>query len=183
MTEIILSFSPKVFPSLLTGEKRFEYRGRLPKGDLRAYLYLFSPIKAIVGYLDLGERLEVSSLLAGDLAESAKARLSRFTETYASPIKALALFDEALSLEAIRKLGGKPPQSFAYAQTYPLLAEVLTGRLAKTYAINPNQELEGVGWFSQELIAQYSLRIPLPEPLLGYFLKQSVRGADRGVSG
>lgn len=109
MREIILSFSSQVFPSLLTGKKQFEYRGRLPQGDLRAYLYLSSPVKALVGYLDLGERLEVASLVASDLAEPIKTRLARFTETYASPIKVLALFDEGLSLEDIRELGGQAP--------------------------------------------------------------------------
>lgn len=171
MTEILLSFSPKVFPSLLTGQKHFEYRGRLPKGELRAYLYLSSPVKAIVGYLELGEGLEVPSLLASDLGEPIKARLSRFTETYASPIKVLALFDEGLPLEVIRELGGQAPQSFVYAQTYPLLAEMLAGRSARTYPINPDQELEALGWFSDELIERYPLRISLPKALLSYFSK------------
>lgn len=172
MTAIILSFSPRVFPSLLTGEKQFEYRGRLPQGELRAYLYLSSPVKAIVGYLDLGERLEVASLLASDLGEPIKTRLARFTETYASPIKALGLFDEGLSLEDIRELGGQAPQSFVYAQTYPLLAEVLGNRSARTYPINPDQDLEGLGWFSQELLEQYPPAIPLPESLLCHFPKK-----------
>lgn len=172
MTAIILSFSPQVFPSLLTGKKQFEYRSRFPKGELRAYLYLSSPVKAIVGYLDLGERLEVASLLASDLGEPIKTRLARFTETYASPIKALGLFDEGLSLEDIRELGGQAPQSFVYAQTYPLLAEVLGNRSARTYPINPDQDLEGLGWFSQELLEQYPPAIPLPESLLCHFPKK-----------
>lgn len=179
MTAIILSFSPQVFPSLLTGKKQFEYRARLPKGNLRAYLYLSSPVKAIVGYLDLGERLEVASLLASDLAEPVKTRLSRFKETYASPIKALGLFDEGLSLEDIRELGGQAPQSFAYAQTYPLLAEVLGNRSARTYLINPDQDLEGLGWFSQELLEAYPQLLSMPDGLLRYFPK-SVLGSGKG---
>lgn len=171
MKALILSFSPAVFPSLLTGQKQFEYRKRLPKGDLRAYLYLSSPVKAIVGYLDLGERLEVSDLLASDLAEPIKARLFRFTETYASPIRSFGLFDEPVPLETIRELGGQPPQSFVYAQTYPLLAEALRGQSASVYPINPNQALDGLGWFSYELIERYPLRISLPKALLSYFSK------------
>lgn len=169
MREIILSFSPQVFPSLLTGKKQFEYRGRLPQGDLRAYLYLSSPVKALVGYLDLGERLSFADLLVSDLAEPIKTRLARFTETYASPIKALALFDEGLSLATIRELGGQAPQSFAYAQTYPFLAEVLRKQVAGVYPINPEQKLDDLGWFSQELLDRHPKVIPLPEYLLGHF--------------
>ncbi|MFA9493230.1 hypothetical protein [Streptococcus sp. E17BB] len=174
MKALILSFSPAVFPSLLTGQKQFEYRKRLPKGDLRAYLYLSSPVKAIVGYLDLEERLEISDLLASDLAEPIKARLFRFTETYAFPIKSLGLFDEPVPLETIRELGGQPPQSFVYAQTYPLLTEALCGQSASVYPINPNQALDGLGWFSQEILNQHPRVIPLPASLLCHFPKEKI---------
>ena len=64
MRSIIFSFKPEIFPALLTAEKRFEYRSRIPEGELDAYIYLSSPVKKIVGKMRLGARLRILDLVS-----------------------------------------------------------------------------------------------------------------------
>lgn len=170
MTAIILSFQPQFFQSLLTGKKHFEYRSRLPKGQLRAYLYLSSPVQQLVGYLDLAEGLDLSELLKRDLPPETRRRLANHRDEgarFASPIVAIGLFEEPISRQTARDISSfHPPQGFSYAKTYPELHQLLLTRAAKTYPINPDQSQELLGWFSHELLAAYPVIIPLPSRLM-----------------
>lgn len=172
MKKILISFLPEVFPALLTGEKRFEYRSRLPEGEIEAYIYLSSPVKMITGRMRLGERLLIRDLL-DNANDEIRCKLEKHMgegSVYCSPILSLSLFDQPISLDEARKLDADfcAPQGFVYLERYPALCVKLEEANLSFYEINPTCSREGLGLFSSEIKRLYPRRIEMP-PYLNCF--------------
>ena len=60
MKTILISFQPKWFEQIKSGEKIFEYRTQFPKEPVRAYMYVSKPVQAITGYIEFGERIALT---------------------------------------------------------------------------------------------------------------------------
>ena len=54
MRTILLSFKPKWFNKIISGEKIFEYRNAFADNEVLAYMYVSTPIKQVVGILHGG---------------------------------------------------------------------------------------------------------------------------------
>lgn len=59
MKTILISFQPKWFEQIKSGEKIFEYRTQFPKEPVKAYMYVSKPVQAITGYIEFGNRLSL----------------------------------------------------------------------------------------------------------------------------
>lgn len=172
MNRIIFSFKPEIFPALLTKEKQFEYRSRLPDGDLEAYIYLSSPIKMIVGKMKLGQRLRLVDLIQEVDAEY-KRDLERHIEegsNYCSPILSLSLFATPVTLAEAKRLSPNfsAPQGFLYLSNHPALRDKLENIEMSVYEINPTQSKAKLGLYSTEIIKEYPPKIQIPAYLTHY---------------
>lgn len=56
MRTMLLSFKADVYKRVLSGEKIFEYRKVFPNEDIKAFLYVSFPIKAVTGIMYLKNR-------------------------------------------------------------------------------------------------------------------------------
>lgn len=169
MKRIIFSFKPEIFPALLTAEKRFEYRSRIPEGEVDAYIYLSSPVKKIVGKMHLGARLRILDIIS-ESEEDARKRLERHLEegaVYCSPILSLDIFDDPISLDTAQKVEPKfsPPQGYIYLDRLPYLYALLNTAGATRHYINPMKDMSGIGLYSTEIINKFPIRISSPDYL------------------
>lgn len=131
MKEIFLSFRPEYFKPVLYGIKKYEYRKRFCEEETRAYLYLSGKSRMVVGILELGcpIRLDLTREKYQNYPETLK-RVDEYIlsrDSYAIPIKSLALFKEPISLEEIRKEipGFMPPQMYYVLENHPILKALL----------------------------------------------------------
>lgn len=61
MRTILLSFKADVYKKVKTGKKIYEHRKFFPDGPIKAYLYVSTPIKSIVGIMHLDNKVEIES--------------------------------------------------------------------------------------------------------------------------
>lgn len=61
MRTMLLSFKADVYERVMTGEKIYEHRKVFPSEPIKAYLYVSSPIKSIVGIMHLNNKVEIES--------------------------------------------------------------------------------------------------------------------------
>lgn len=172
MKTIIISFKPEVFPALLTKEKKFEYRSKIPEGMLEVYLYLSSPVKMIVGKLILGERMPITELLNND-SKAVKANLEKHMSEgvkFCSPIISISLFRNPVSLAEAKAFSPNfsAPQLYTYAENYPELNKALKERIIDFYDINSVKAIDKLGLFSYEIIEKFPRQIELPVYLKEY---------------
>lgn len=59
MKIMLLSFRADVYKKVLTGQKIYEHRKVFPDGRIKAYLYVSSPIKAVTGIMELGNKVSL----------------------------------------------------------------------------------------------------------------------------
>lgn len=59
MRKMVLSFKPSVYERIKAGEKIFEYRRTFPDDEIIAYMYVSTPIKKVMGILELGRRISL----------------------------------------------------------------------------------------------------------------------------
>lgn len=106
--EIFLSFRPEFFRPILYGIKKYEYRKRFCQEPVTAYLYLSSPVREVIGILELGEPLIIKELINDiDKKTTAYSRLEKClenSEQYAIPIESLRLYKKPVSIEEIKKM-------------------------------------------------------------------------------
>lgn len=176
MKTIILSLRPTVFPALLSGLKHFEYRHTFPADVSQVYLYLSSPMKAVVGELTVGKRISLNQLLVETTDEKTKSRLQILTEEgarWAMPIKQLSLFQQPISLTTARNFneGFVAPQSYCYLERYPQLAEQLVQSRRQKKITWPLASMEYLlGYSCQEIY-----RLPTFKNLTGEYLGQKIK--------
>lgn len=58
---MLLSFKADVFKKVVSGEKIYEHRRVFPDEPIEAYLYVSTPIKAIVGVMHLENKTDIES--------------------------------------------------------------------------------------------------------------------------
>ena len=106
--EILLSFKPYAYESVLLGLKKYEYRKRFLNEEVTAYLYLSLPIQQVVGILELGKTLVIDKeILKYDKETIVYKRLKVMQNEgikNAIPIKSLQLFEEPISLKTLREI-------------------------------------------------------------------------------
>ena len=61
MRTILLSFKADVYKKVKTGKKIYEHRKFFHDGQIKAYLYVSTPIKSIVGIMHLDNKVEIES--------------------------------------------------------------------------------------------------------------------------
>ena len=59
MRTMLLSFKADVFERVKSGEKIYEHRRVFPDESVKAYLYISTPVKAIVGIMRLDNRVQI----------------------------------------------------------------------------------------------------------------------------
>ena len=59
MRKMLLSFNPKWFNKIMSGEKIYEYRSFFPEEEITAYMYVSTPVKQIIGKIHLGKRIDL----------------------------------------------------------------------------------------------------------------------------
>ncbi len=116
--EIFLSFRPEFFRPILYGIKKYEYRKRFFKEPVIAYLYLSSPVREVIGIMELGQPLLIKEIINDiDKKTITYSRLKKRLENniqYAIPIKSLRLYKKPISIEEIKKI----ESSFHVPQSY-----------------------------------------------------------------
>lgn len=112
MRTILLSIKPEVYDRIFAGNKKYEYRKRISKESVKAYLYVSKPVQEIKGILYLGE---CCNLTKNDMAEFAegnkyKMKIWGYQET------------TSISLEMIKAYDGNfvIPQGFYYLDNKPI---------------------------------------------------------------
>ena len=61
MRKMLLSFKADVFQRVITGEKIYEHRRVFPDEPIEAYLYVSTPVKAIVGIMHLEHKIDIET--------------------------------------------------------------------------------------------------------------------------
>lgn len=61
MRTMLLSFKADVYKKVITGEKIYEHRKVFPDEPIKAYLYVSSPIKSIVGIMHLNNKTAIEN--------------------------------------------------------------------------------------------------------------------------
>ena len=135
MKEIFLSFRPEYFKPILYGLKMYEYRKRFCDEETKAYLYLSGKSRQVVGVMELGRtvRLDLTRESYTKYPETLK-RVDEYIlskDINAVPIKSLALFDNPISLDEIRKEipSFMPPQMYFVLDNHPKLKSILERHL------------------------------------------------------
>jgi type I restriction enzyme S subunit len=122
-TDVILSIKPKYVQSILSGEKRYEFRKAIFKNRTidRVFIYSSAPVKRIVALFEIGTILEDHPAQLWDaVREYAGIDDSEFfsyfagkSRGYAIGISDLQEFDEPIDPKVVI-LGFVPPQSYCY---------------------------------------------------------------------
>lgn len=147
MKEIFLSFRPEYFKPLLYGIKKYEYRTRFCDEETKAYLYLSSKARCVVGILELGKpiRLDLTRNNYLEYRDTLK-RVDNYISTgdvNAVPIKSLSLFKNPVTLDEIRERipNFMPPQLYYVLDNKIELKKLLEERFVgdKLFVHNHNQ--------------------------------------------
>lgn len=83
MRTILLSFKADVYAKVVSGEKIYEHRKVFPSGPIKAYLYVSTPIKAIVGIMYLDNKIQIESWKQKySHDKKAQQRIEKYLERY-----------------------------------------------------------------------------------------------------
>lgn len=114
MRTILLSIKPEVYERIFSGDKKYEYRKRFPKDEVKAYLYVSKPIQEIKGVLYLGKRVLLENGVSDndknpdmkEYIEGNKYRMDilRYQETTSIALETIKAYDERFVI----------PQGFYY---------------------------------------------------------------------
>jgi len=121
---MLLSFKADVFKRVVSGEKIYEHRRVFPNESVNAYLYISSPVKAIMGIMRLENKVQIESWkkkYAYDL-EAVK-RIDAYLEKHTVAME-IAEFQmtNAITLEQLRTdlPGFVVPQMYYYIENSEL---------------------------------------------------------------
>lgn len=134
---ILMSLQEQYYTQILDGVKIYEYRRFFKDYPLNSFIYLTSPVKRVIGYLELGEPIIGTPRQIADLAESVKAGhgsiiydyMKDLAKCYAIPIKRVCEFEDDLTLNLLKTKFPKfvPPQSYILMENYSDILEYLLG--------------------------------------------------------
>lgn len=143
MRGMLLSFQPRVFDLIRSGKKIFEYRYQFPNEPIRAYMYVSKPVQAIVGYLELDNRINILDWKEqysydSEISKRIDEYLAR-NNRYVMPIKKFVMTEPV----ELRKLNASLekfiiPQSYYFLDTFPELKELINREIIETGEITIN---------------------------------------------
>lgn len=105
MKTLLMSFKPKWFEKIISGEKIFEYRSCFPDEEALVYMYVSSPQKQICGRIHLGKRIPLEKIKEDyfnniDIID----RVNYYMENHRFAIPILSVEKtEAIKLEKLRE--------------------------------------------------------------------------------
>ncbi len=106
--KILLSFKPEYFRPLLYNIKKYEYRKRFCQEATTAFLYLSTPVKAVVGIVEFGKPIEIESQLErykndGLVYQRIESFMAESIK-YAIPIESLRLYKNPITLQKLKQI-------------------------------------------------------------------------------
>lgn len=122
---MLLSFKPEVYDKIKAGVKIFEHRRNFPNEPIMAYMYVSSPIKAVMGIVYLDNRHDLSQWkkeYAYDL-DTVK-RIEKYEKSYRYVMEILEFQETSkISLAELREKvpGFVVPQMYIYLDNTDLL--------------------------------------------------------------
>lgn len=125
MRTMLLSFKADVYKKVITGEKIYEHRKVFPDEPIKAYLYVSTPIKSIVGIMHLNNKTAIESWKEKYAYD--KAALGRIDNYLLHHKYAMEISDfqdtNKISLEKLRTdiPGFVVPQMYYFIDDTPLL--------------------------------------------------------------
>ncbi|NKC19987.1 hypothetical protein CWC29_014315 [Pseudoalteromonas sp. S4498] len=133
---LLLSLQPQYWQLVLSGEKKFEYRRLFRKDAVQAYIYLSSPRKEIVGFIDFDVPLISSPKEIADLAESQSPGsykgmmeyLGTRDNGFAIPILSYDSFEGIPLADLRERFGFTAPQSYLVLDNNPALRDFIRAR-------------------------------------------------------
>ena len=121
MKNIILSIHPRHYEAIVRGEKKFEYRRRMPVQPIRRILfYVSDPVRMVKGYSDIGGILTDTVDGLWDRTGHASGLSHREYREYFNGLDIASAFilDSSMGFTRPRPLSyydiKAPPQSFQY---------------------------------------------------------------------
>ncbi len=106
--KILLSFKPEYFRPLLYNIKKYEYRKRFCKEATTVFLYLSTPVKAVVGVVEFGKPIAIESQLERYKNDSlVSQRITSFIAEsikYAIPIESMRLYKNPITLQELKQI-------------------------------------------------------------------------------
>ena len=129
--EIFLSFKPEFFRPILYGMKKYEYRKRFCKEEARAFLYLSSPVREVVGIVEFGAPVDIGGIMGAfsekpDVYRRLEACI-RSGEKTAVPIISLQLYKSPIHISKIKAIDPSftVPRSYLNIRKYKSVYEYL----------------------------------------------------------
>ena len=128
---IFLSFRPEFFRPILYDIKKYEYRKRFCDEPTTAYLYLSSPVKKVIGIMELGKALHMDEIVSNYSKDSdVYARILKCLEggeKFAIPIESFQLFKNPISIEKIKEIKNdfSVPQCYLNLENYESVLDFL----------------------------------------------------------
>ena len=125
MRTMLLSFKADVFERVKSGEKIYEHRRVFPDESVKAYLYISTPVEAIVGIMRLDNRVQIESWKKKYSYD--EATLSRIDNYLSKHTVAMEITEfqmtNAIPLEKLRNdvPGFVVPQMYYYIENTELL--------------------------------------------------------------
>lgn len=122
---MLLSFKADVFERVKSGEKIYEHRRVFPDESVKAYLYISTPVKTIVGIMRLDNRVQIESWKKKYSYD--EATLSRIDNYLSKHTVAMEITEfqmtNAIPLEKLRNdlPGFVVPQMYYYIENTELL--------------------------------------------------------------
>lgn len=120
MRKILISIKPKYVKLILSGEKQYEYRKRIPTNVKIAVIYATTPVKKIVGEILIDEVLSMSPIdlwektyiHSGLTSENFFQYFDSMSIAHALSIKEVIIYEYPMELSALNIK--RAPQSWQY---------------------------------------------------------------------
>lgn len=129
--KIFLSFRPEFFRPILYDIKKYEYRKRFCKEATTAFLYLSAPVKEVIGVMELGKPIDLTSMqqqyaknpeVLKRIESSINGR-----EILAIPIESFQMFKEPVPISKLKEIEPKfnVPQCYLNIENFQNVFEFL----------------------------------------------------------
>ena len=120
MSKILISIKPEYVKLILSGEKQYEYRKRIPTNVETAVIYATAPVKKIVGEIQIDEVLSIppkdlwkkTHIHSGLTNEKFFQYFNRMSIAHALSIKEVIIYEHPMELSALNIK--RAPQSWQY---------------------------------------------------------------------
>lgn len=130
MRTVLMSFKPRIYEKLRSGEKIYEYRRQYCDEETMVYMYVSTPVKEIKGILHLGKRIDILSWKNEySYDKAAMERIDNYVKTYRYGMPVISFQETSgIPLKQLQSDLEKfvVPQSYYYLDNYPDLLKYVT---------------------------------------------------------